>query len=102
MQVRTFVHSRTVRPDSPAYVQRTSIACRSHSAPPTRGRIMMRKSILMVLPLAPWPARQSGVSIRYYPIIEHLASRYTVDIFVHGELRSQVPEDPLLESLDRC
>lgn len=63
---------------------------------------MMRKSILMILPLAPWPARHSGVSIRYYPIIEHLASRYTVDIFVHGELRSQVPEDPLLQSLDRC
>src|SRR3569833_4692386 len=55
----------------------------------------------MVFPLAPWPPRHSGVSIRYYPVIKHLVTRHTVDIFVHGELRAEVPEDPLLESLDR-
>lgn len=59
------------------------------------------KSMLVVLPLAPWPARDNGVSIRYYPIIEHLATRHSIDVYVHGELRSAVPRDPILDSLHR-
>jgi len=57
------------------------------------------KSILMVLPVAPWPARQNGISIRYYPLIEALAARHDIDLYVHSEVRRMTPEDPLLGRL---
>lgn len=58
------------------------------------------KRILMVFPAAPWPPRNNGVSIRYYPIIEHLARKHAVDVYVHGERRSGIPEDPILKVLN--
>lgn len=57
------------------------------------------KSILMVFPIAPWPARANGVSIRYYPLLERLASKHAIDVFVHSDLRGTVPDDPLLRDL---
>lgn len=57
------------------------------------------KSILMVFPIAPWPARANGVSIRYYPLLERLARKHEIDIFVYGELREEVPDDPLVGAL---
>ncbi len=59
------------------------------------------KSILMVFPLAPWPARDNGVSIRYYPVLESLSKRYDIDVFVHSEPRDIVPDDPVARSLRR-
>lgn len=56
-------------------------------------------SILIVLPIAPWPARHNGISIRYYPLIESLATRHEIDLFVHSEVRARIPDDPLLASL---
>ena len=38
--------------------------------------------MLIVLPILPWPLRESGVSVRFAPIIEHLSRRYWVDILV--------------------
>jgi len=58
-----------------------------------------RRSILLVLPVAPWPARHNGISIRYYPLIEALAQRHDIDLYVHGEPRRTVPDDPLLQAL---
>ncbi len=59
----------------------------------------MRKSILMVFPLAPWPARAHGVSIRYYPVIEKLAEHYDIDMAVLGDDRGEVPDDPVVAKL---
>ena len=67
-----------------------------HLAPSRR-----RKSILMVFPAAPWPARHNGISIRYYPLIEALAPRHDIDLYVHSEPRRHVPDDPLLGALRR-
>ena len=52
-----------------------------------------------MLPIAPWPARHNGISIRYYPLIEALAARHDIDLYVHGEPRQAVPGDPLLGML---
>ncbi len=57
------------------------------------------RSILMVLPVAPWPARHNGISIRYYPLIESLANRHHIDLFVHSESRDIVPDDPVVDRL---
>ena len=59
------------------------------------------KSLLMVFPLAPWPARDNGVSIRYYPVLESLSKKYDIDVFVHSEPRTSVPDDPVVGSLRR-
>lgn len=60
-----------------------------------------RKSILIVLPVAPWPARQNGISIRYYPMIEALTKKYDVDLFVHSEPRQALPQDHVTTALRR-
>lgn len=59
------------------------------------------KSILMVFPLAPWPARQNGISIRYYPILEALSRKHKIDVFVHSEPRNAIPQDPIIQNLRR-
>lgn len=38
--------------------------------------------LLLVLPVAPWPVRRNGVSLRYAPIVDYLAQRYTLDLLV--------------------
>lgn len=58
-----------------------------------------KREILIILPAAPWPARMNGISIRYYPLIESLARRHHVDLFVHSELRDVPPDDPLIKAL---
>jgi glycosyltransferase involved in cell wall biosynthesis len=60
-----------------------------------------RKSILMVLPLVPWPARENGVSIRYYPVLESLSRKHEIDVFVHSESRSTIADDPIVRALRR-
>lgn len=58
---------------------------------------MKRKSLLAVFPVAPWPVRDSGISIRYYPILEKLSHNYNVDLLVLGDFRESLPDDPLLK-----
>jgi glycosyltransferase involved in cell wall biosynthesis len=55
-----------------------------------------RRSLLAVFPIAPWPVRASGISIRYYQLLKHLASRHDVDMVVLGDFRDTLPDDPLL------
>ena len=55
----------------------------------------------MVFPLVPWPARDNGVSIRYYPVLESLSRKHEIDVFVHSEPRSTAAEDPIVRALRR-
>lgn len=70
-----------------------------NGTPLKHAAVARRREILMVLPVAPWPARLNGISIRYYPLIEALARRHHVDLFVHSEIRDTVPNDPLIKML---
>jgi glycosyltransferase involved in cell wall biosynthesis len=38
------------------------------------------KKIIMFLPRVPYPLREHGISIRYFPIIEHLSKSHTLDL----------------------
>jgi glycosyltransferase involved in cell wall biosynthesis len=60
-----------------------------------------RKSILMIFPLVPWPARENGVSIRYYPVLESLSRKHDIDVFVHSDPQSATPEDAVVRALRR-
>lgn len=60
-----------------------------------------RKSILMVFPIVPWPARENGVSIRYYPVLESLSKKHDIDVFVHSEPGRTTAEDPIVRALRR-
>ena len=60
-----------------------------------------RRSILIILPVAPWPARFNGISIRYYPIIESLSKRHNIDLFVHSEPRDSIPTDVITQHIRR-
>lgn len=64
----------------------------------SRTAVDARKSILMAFPHAPWPARANGISIRYYATLEALSRRHDIDVFVHSELRDEVPDDPLVHA----
>lgn len=59
------------------------------------------KSILMIFPLVPWPARENGVSIRYYPVLEALSKTHAIDVFVHSEPSASIPADPIVPALRR-
>ena len=58
-----------------------------------------RKSLLAVFPVAPWPVRSNGISIRFYPLLRHLAASYDVDLLVLGDFRDSLPDDPLLREV---
>jgi glycosyltransferase involved in cell wall biosynthesis len=52
--------------------------------------------LLLVLPLVPWPVRRDGFSVRFAPIVEYLAHRYSVDILVLAEAcEGKEPSGPL-------
>ena len=38
------------------------------------------KKIIMFFPRVPYPLREHGISIRYFPIIEHLSKSHTLDL----------------------
>ena len=46
---------------------------------------MPRKSILVILPIAAWPARANGVSIRYDPVLLHLARHHDLDLLITAD-----------------
>ena len=55
--------------------------------------------ILIVLPVLPWPLRESGASVRFAPIIEYLSHRYLVDILVlESQQRNSQALCPILRS----
>jgi glycosyltransferase involved in cell wall biosynthesis len=52
--------------------------------------------LLLVLPIVPWPIRRNGYSLRFAPIVEYLAQRYTLDVLVLAEEVEVVePRGPL-------
>jgi glycosyltransferase involved in cell wall biosynthesis len=40
------------------------------------------KKIIMFFPRVPYPLREHGISIRYFPIIEHLSKSHTLDLVI--------------------
>jgi glycosyltransferase involved in cell wall biosynthesis len=63
-----------------------------------QSRAVERKSLLEIFPIAPWPVRASGISIRYYQLLKYFVSRYNVDIVVLGDHRETVPDDQVLRA----
>jgi len=43
------------------------------------------KSVLIILPEFPYPFRANGLSLRYFPIIEHLSKRCVIDLIITGK-----------------
>ena len=41
-----------------------------------------KKEILLILPVAPYPLRAQGISIRYLPIIKHLSDKCMLDVII--------------------
>lgn len=52
------------------------------AAPVNRTSELRRARLLIVLPVAPWPIRHNGVSLRFAPIVDYLAQQYEVDLLV--------------------
>ena len=48
-------------------------------------------ALLIVLPVAPWPIRHNGISLRYAPIVEYLAQRYELDLLVLADEEASQP-----------
>jgi len=40
------------------------------------------KKVIMFLPRVPYPLREHGISIRYFPIIEHLSKSHVLDLVI--------------------
>ena len=59
---------------------------------------MPRKAILVVLPIAAWPARANGVSIRYYPLLEHLTRKADVDFLITADPSARASSDELVSA----
>jgi glycosyltransferase involved in cell wall biosynthesis len=58
-----------------------------------------RPRLLAIFPQAPWPARQDGISVRFYPLLQELATAADIDLLVLGDFREEVPDDPLLRQM---
>jgi glycosyltransferase involved in cell wall biosynthesis len=63
-------------------------AADSSIAGPPRGA-----SMLLILPEIPWPLRRNGVSLRFAPILEHLARHRPVDLLVLAAEDDPIPPD---------
>jgi glycosyltransferase involved in cell wall biosynthesis len=55
--------------------------------------------LLFVLPVVPWPIRRNGYSLRFAPVVAHLAQRYELDIVVLAEGDESAPPG---RWLDEC
>lgn len=59
----------------------------------------MRRSVLLVFPLFPYPARENGISIRWAPILEHLAQHNEVHVVVICANEVHAPDLERLQGL---
>ena len=57
------------------------LGTRSTTARDTHGR----QTLLMVLPRVPYPPHESGLGLRYFPVIAFLAQRHILDIMIVGD-----------------
>lgn len=53
-----------------------------------------RRSLLVIVPRVPWPPRRSGFSVRYFPLLRHLAARHSVHLMVLGDREAWSPDSP--------
>jgi glycosyltransferase involved in cell wall biosynthesis len=60
----------------------------------------VRKKILVILPDVPFPPRKNGLALRYYPLLQHLAKKFELDlaVFLYGDQDSL----PRGGELDAC
>lgn len=58
-----------------------------------------RKSLLAVFPVAPWPVRDNGISVRFYPVLRSLAQDHDIDLVVLSDFRESLPDDELLRAV---
>lgn len=63
---------------------------------------MKKKSVLVATYLTPWPLRANGVSIRLYPLLEHLAEHCDIDVVVFAAQGARPEPDPILKRLRRA
>ena len=55
------------------------------------GATARKAPLLLVLPEVPWPIRRNGYSLRFAPLVAHLARRYQLDILVLAEGGESLP-----------
>jgi glycosyltransferase involved in cell wall biosynthesis len=55
------------------------------------GATARKAPLLLVLPEVPWPIRRNGYSLRFAPLVAHLARRYELDILVLAEGGESLP-----------
>src|SRR6516162_300185 len=61
------------------------------------GEHVRKAPLLLVLPVVPWPIRRNGYSLRFAPLVAHLARRYELDILVLAESAESLPPGGLFE-----
>lgn len=47
--------------------------------------MISKKQLLVCMPDFPFPARKNGISIRYYPILEHAAKKFNIHLLIIAE-----------------
>jgi len=55
------------------------------------GQHARKASLCLVLPVVPWPIRRNGYSLRFAPLVAHLARRYELDVLVLAEGGESLP-----------
>lgn len=59
-----------------------------------------KKNLLVCMPDFPFPARKNGISIRYYPILEHAAEKFNIHLLIIAE--GNVGEDGVQQAKVFC
>lgn len=59
-----------------------------------------KKNLLVCMPDFPFPARKNGISIRYYPILEHAAKKFNIHLLIIAE--GKVGQEAILEAKQFC
>ena len=61
---------------------------------------MIKKTLLVCMPDFPFPARKNGISIRYFPILEHAAKTFDIHLLVIAN--GQVGSENIVEAEKFC
>lgn len=65
---------------------------------------MRKKTLLLCMPDIPFPARKNGISIRYYPIIEHIRQHFDIHLVVISNDRgdTEIDQAGITEANEFC
>jgi glycosyltransferase involved in cell wall biosynthesis len=65
---------------------------------------MRKKTLMLCMPDVPFPARKNGISIRYYPIIEHLRRHFDIHLVVisNGKGDTEIDQAGITEANTFC